>query len=678
MSNPIESGSQGGIDPLDRDQLVELFDGELLLDEIDGKGYDCEALYQLPSGCNELQNDLVRAEEAAIDDVNEHLPKISELSQQIEQCDGVLAGMEEVLGGFRGRLAELNRDISEIQAQSCEMQARLARRLEVHKLLTRTIDQLAITPENIKVLLQGRVDEEYTASLLALQKNLKFTRSEAGRKLPAFKQMALEHDKLRLKTAATIRHFFLHQLGSLGSIKEGELADLHRLQREVLLPNKTLYHIVIAQHPGVAAEIAQYYANYSTAYHLQKFRCYFTNLLRRQLVVGDKADLIGNDDTQKKALLDFSIFGGTMTLKDKHNLLSLGERGLVLEFPESYTPLSAHGVTKHPFEELFKSFNYVFSVSLAQEHCFLHQFLAVKEKELPAELHPEQMFQDIFCQVFKYVHKSCVQHAESSYDAIGILLCIRLNAQFAAELRNQLAATKLDVDYFQVTDRIFWPRFQHLLNAHIDSLKSRSSRYAEMAASILVLADGHDEPMLLTSLSRLKSDFLLALGKMKDKIPNSRQGHVFLLNNYDLIQGVLSGHPPKAVEGEMSHFKRLHASVLEDYINEELVHRFGEIVTLSEGPDVAPSAAHGSQLVSQFNQTYRANLANLNASVLRQFPNLQLATSVLHTLLAHLMLVYSKFLSSLDSRSNGKPPLSVVPLSLHQLKAEVKKYRSNF
>lgn len=622
-----------------------------------------------------------------------HLPKISELSKHIEQCDGVLTGIEEVLGGFRGRLAELNRDISEIQAHSCEMQARLAKRLEVHKLLTRTVEQLTIAPENIKVLLRGRVDDEYIASLLAQQKNFKFSRKEAGKTHPAFKQMALEHGKLRFKMAATIRQFFLDHFGNPGSIKVGELVDLHLLQREVLLTHKALYHVVIAQHPGVAAEIAQYYVNYATTYHSQLLRCYLTNLLRQQLVVGDKADLIGSDDNPKKALLDFSIFGGTMTLKDKHNLLSLGERGLVLEYPDSYNPLSIHNDTKHPFEEIFKSFNYVFSASLEREYRFLHQFFAIKEKELPPELHPEQMFHYIFCQVFKHVHKICAHHAELSYDAIGLLLCIRLNGQFSAELRDQLATTALDMNYFQVTDRIFWPRFQHLLNAHIDSLKKSvlvssfnpkhthphflSRRYAELAASILELAVGYDEPMLLTSLSRVKAEFLIVLGKMKEKIRNSRLGHVFLLNNYDLILGVLSGHPLRAVEGEMSHFKLLHASELEDYIKEELVHWFGEIVTFDD-PSVGLSVSHSSHLVDRFNQGYRANLAKLNASVLRQFPNLQHATSILHTLLAHLMLVYSNFLSSIDATFNRETPLSVVPVPLHQLIAEVKKYKSNF
>ncbi|KAJ9086450.1 Vacuolar protein sorting-associated protein 52 [Entomophthora muscae] len=669
------------------DERIALLQESELIHDAFTNGVDLRAYTE------EAQKELLEAEEALINDFNDQLPAILELSKQVEQCDGVLAAMEQVLGGFRGRLRELNQDISEIQAQSREMQIKLAKRLEVHRLLTRTIDQLAISPENIRIILEGHIGTDYVASLLALQKNFMFMQLEAGRKLPAFKQMAPEHDKLRFKAAKTIRQFFLSQLESLGSLA-GELADLHRLQRDILLPFKSLYHVMVSRHPGVAAEIAQYYVNYSIVYHLQTFDHYLKSLFRRQLVVGDKLDLLGNDSSQKKALLDFSVFGGAVSLKDKHNLLSLGERGLVLEFPEDYVPIGLHGVTKHRFEELFKSFNFALSVSLAQEHLFLQQFFVIKQKEFPAELLPEQMFKDIFARVFKRVHNTLQQQIDGSYDAIGILLCIRLNGQFSAELRDQLGITSLDGDYFHTTDRIFWPRFQAVLNSHIHSLKKSSlvssfnpkdilphylsRRYAEMAASMLTLAQGHDEPMLFTSLSRLRVEFLAALEKMKSKIHLYKLSLIFLLNNYDLIMGVLGEHPPRAIEAELAQFKTLHSITLDEYIQEELVPLFGDITKLVEDPNTDLSANHCSQLVSHFNQGYRPKLAKLNSTIMGNFPNLQHATAILHRILAHTMLVYSKFLSSIDANFTGANPLSVVPVSLHQLKAEIKKYRSNF
>lgn len=60
-------------------------------------------------------------------------------------------------------------------------------------------------------------------------------------------------------------------------------------------------------------------------------------------------------------------------------------------------------------------------------------------------------------------------YAENSYDAVGILLCIRVN------LQHQLIMQKRRIpclDYFlNAINLLLWPRFQAIMDLHINSVR---------------------------------------------------------------------------------------------------------------------------------------------------------------------------------------------------------------
>jgi hypothetical protein len=64
-------------------------------------------------------------------------------------------------------------------------------------------------------------------------------------------------------------------------------------------------------------------------------------------------------------------------------------------------------------------------------------------------------------------------------------------------------------------------------------------RYAEFAASLLVLNDGYDDAILSNSIHRLRDEFEAVLSRMSNELTDSPKRIAFLVNNYDLILSVL-------------------------------------------------------------------------------------------------------------------------------------------
>ena len=71
-------------------------------------------------------------------------------------------------------------------------------------------------------------------------------------------------------------------------------------------------------------------------------------------------------------------------------------------------------------------------------------------------------------------------YIENSYDAVGILLCIRINTQLALELqRRRVPALE---GYTNSTNMTLWPRFQHVMSLHVESLKRMAATKSVISA----------------------------------------------------------------------------------------------------------------------------------------------------------------------------------------------------
>src|SRR3954471_16211448 len=68
-----------------------------------------------------------------------------------------------------------------------------------------------------------------------------------------------------------------------------------------------------------------------------------------------------------------------------------------------------------------------------------------------------------------YIQQTTKNIVDASYDAIGILLCIRINMQLALELQRRRVPTL--ENYTNATNMLLWPRFQNIMDLHVESVK---------------------------------------------------------------------------------------------------------------------------------------------------------------------------------------------------------------
>ncbi|CAG8736788.1 6162_t:CDS:2, partial [Racocetra persica] len=287
---------------------------------------------------------------------------------------------------------------------------------------------------------------------------------------------------------------------------------------------------------------------------------------------------------------------------------------------------------------------------------------------------------DIFAEIFDTTIKmglnSTKQYVETTYDAIGILLCIRLNTQFALELqRRRVPALE---GYTNQTNMLLWPRFQAIMDMQIESLRKATNklivkdvhphhiarRYGEFSASILILNEDYNDPILSNNLLRLRNELEQFLEKMAKAFDEYKSSLIFLINNYDLIITILGETGGKAVEAEVNHFRELLNGQISGFVEEELQPYFGSLISFIK------------QISSDFAATWRQSITSINTSVIQHFSNFKNGTSILHAVLGQLIIYYTKFCNILEERMNdGSVRIKHQPVGVQSVMVEIKKFR---
>ena len=205
--------------------------------------------------------------------------------------------------------------------------------------------------------------------------------------------------------------------------------------------------------------------------------------------------------------------------------------------------------TTHFPEFHFRHFNAALIENAAVEYTFISEFFSHKKYDQLGA-----MFNQIFDPTFALGKTFTKNLVDTTFDSLGILLCVRLNqyAQFEMQKRRIPAAE----GYLNATNMLLWPRFQIVMDAHCDSLRRNNNhklllsapaklsaaphpltmRFASLLQGILSLSAeaGDDEPVA-NSLGRLRSDFEAFLTKLSSGIAETRKRERFLANNYSLV-----------------------------------------------------------------------------------------------------------------------------------------------
>ncbi|RCH82501.1 hypothetical protein CU097_004256, partial [Rhizopus azygosporus] len=594
------------------DSIFDNFDDELL-------DITLEKDMDLREYANKIIEEKVTAQEELERNYLENVQSFIDLHTEIQYCDQVLGRMEGLLNAFQSDLGNISSEIQNLQEQSTLMNVKLKNRKTLEARLGKALQGMVIPPYMIRKITEEEVDETWLEYLTTINKQMRFIKANQHRPIKALQNVGPELEKLRLKAASTIRDFFLSRIQLLCVPN----ANIQIMQQSVFLKYKNLHSFVMERHHDAATEIRQTYINALRWYFHNHFERYSKGLIKLQTVSAEKSDLIGIEESARKG----GIFGGTKVALNKTNVFALGDRSDTLRIQDPGVILihvAEAKEQKYQFEQLFRSFNLTLIDNASSEYLFIHEFFSRDSKS--AADTTKTIFQSIFEPTEKVGIQFTKTYVENCYDAVGILLCIRINTQLALELqRRRVPALE---GYTNATNMLLWPRFQHIISLHIDSLKKMfhskslvkdihphyiTRRYAEFAASLLVLNDGYDDAILSNSIHRLRDEFEAVLSRMSNELTDSPKRIAFLVNNYDLILSVLQETHSHAVENEVNYFKQLHSLQKNAFVDEQLKPYFGPMIQCVQKPENC-SIPDLERISSHFTQTWRQSLKSINAS----------------------------------------------------------------
>ena len=137
------------------------------------------------------------------------------------------------------------------------------------------------------------------------------------------------------------------------------MANPH-LQQDTLMKFKALYRFVAQYAAGTAKDIRDEYIDTMSKIHVSYFKTYVERLLKLQYAVADKDDLMGVEDTPKRA----GFFGAKAArLKHRATVFTVGDRGKLLAeldapiiVPHTAKEMRGKAARRFTYERLFRRY----------------------------------------------------------------------------------------------------------------------------------------------------------------------------------------------------------------------------------------------------------------------------------------------------------------------------------
>ncbi|KAI0431667.1 Vps52-domain-containing protein [Xylaria sp. FL1042] len=506
--------------------------------------------------------------------------KFEDLHQSIQACDEILASVETNLASFRNDLATVSADIETLQARSAALNVRLENRKAVEKELAPVVEEISVSPSVVAKIADGHVDEAWVKALNEIDKrDTAYKKGDSGSEQnKGLQDLGPLLEKLVQKAIERIRDFLVAQIKALRSPH----INAQIIQQQNFLKFKELFSFLHKHHPTLANEICLAYMNTMRWYYANQFTRYENALKKIKLHVLDKLDVLGNEDTSRRgAALSSSRIAGP-----PHDAFNVGRRIDILRTSNqaaisSY--LAEEDQSTHYLETPFRNFNLALIDNVTSEYTFLASFFSPALSYSTISRHFTYIF-DPTLQLGQALTKALVSE---TYDAIGLLLSIRLNQHFQFELqRRKIPAAE---GYINGTAMLLWPRLQFVMNAHCESIRTLTTalptrpppkadqaklstaphvvtqRFGQLLHGILSMSTeaGDDEPVV-TSLRRLKSEIEAFLTKYSTAFgTDKRKRERFLYTNYSLILTIISDIGGKLATEEQEHFEGLKTAFQE-------------------------------------------------------------------------------------------------------------------
>jgi hypothetical protein len=643
LSLPSSKNNAGSGDTGMLDDLTELSEAQLsndlrvFLENPSLKAALADGTLDLASYSSTVEQELAECEGQCIAKYREKAADIVELQHEMEECDAVLAALQEMLLGFQADLGGLSGDIRQLQDTSKKMGVQLTNRQASTEGLRSFLSHIVLSPQLAQAIAKGPVNPLFLQSIKELEQIYKdchdttpkeWSCGEAPSSTVAGNEMQSHVEQLRLVAVSRVREYFLQQMQSLRKPQ----TNIRMIQSHGLVQYADLYDFLVDLAPDIANEIFKSYTDSMSKTLYALFRTYQAQLIPLDATkhAATRQDVLAMEDS----LLRDTI---TTKVKKRVDVFTLGNRATeVLQTQE--TPILAHvAMSEHqkfPYERLFKS-------------CLLHLVDAVTNEHVVCrQLFKRDAFIPLFTPTLGLLLEQLENYLFSCHDALCLLLMIKVAHQFK-RLAKKRTIHSLDPFLDQIT-KLLWPRLQTVMQAHRRSIQQAtpvslggvdlhahyvSRRFAEFSCSILMIlhkgtkgeatsggnttttsssAASESAPpktpnsamkratsnlsasatdvtlgsaatsrpsageMLWQDLNELVDDFVALLERLAEEHTSNKKRVVFLINNLDQIVCIFQ---ERRVAGkELNRILELLLAQRELFVEEELLHGFSKMI----------------------------------------------------------------------------------------------------
>uniref|UniRef100_A0A672K762 Vacuolar protein sorting-associated protein 52 homolog n=1 Tax=Sinocyclocheilus grahami TaxID=75366 RepID=A0A672K762_SINGR len=591
----------------------------------------------------QVETELQRIEQASIKDYIKESQNIASLHNQITACDSIL----------------------EVSAFSlCEFN--LCAILEYLK-------NCVCVCVCFSVILDSPVTEqEFLEQLHELNSKINYAKELSFRETLACSDIQDIVDRLKIKAVSKIREFILQKIYSFRKPMTN-----YQIPQNTLLKFRFFYQFLLANERTVAKEIRDEYVDTMSKIYFSYFKSYSGRLLKVQYEdVADKDDLMGVEDTP--------------SLKSRNTIFTLGQRGAVLSPAELEGPIliphaAQRGDSRYPYETLFRSQYYALLDNGCREFLFLSDFFMVAGNSAL------DLFSSIMGKTLSMFLKNLSTYLSDCYDSIAVFLCIHIILRFRAitAKRNIPALDK----YWEAVLELLWPRFELILEMNIQSIRNTDPQklgvldtrphYTSLSSSVQIRCFATLTAAVIWFQVEVEN-FVL---KMAAEFPSRRDQLIFLINNYDMMLGVLmerAADDSKEVEG----FQQLLLARTQEFIEEILSPPFGGMIAFVKESEalmekgqldkLRTDEARITQLVRGFSSSWKQSVEALSQDVMRSFTNFKNGTSIIQGALTQLIQYYHGFHKVLSQPTFRSLAVRSELINLHHLMVEVKKHKPNF
>ena len=439
----------------------------------------------------QVSTDLQALSKESIGDYDAQASKVWELCDKLGQCDSVLVDMQDMLHDFQFHIGKISSEIKQLQDDSMVMSVKLRNRRAGEARLHAFLQSVAVPEEMVRTLCNAPLDAKFVESVVSLNSKIAFLRTNvppsrsssataaragavaaavaAGEdpdvaaaaavaadlswlavapcKTKAAEDTAPQIEKLRLKVVTRIREGMLERFQQLRSAN----TNIQLIQTSSLLKFHPCIAFLAEHAPSLALEVQQHYVAVMSRTLYLLYRKYHADLkvrLRKQRA--GKNDTIAVEERALKSILSSRVGfkdGDTLSIGDRENTIEC-----VFDPPVIAHHAEASEATYH-YEVIFRSMLAHLCNVAHFEYRFLYNFFGAERAGA--------VFNEVFARTLADQLEGLETFLASDFDAITLLIMIRLVARHRARLRDRQAFTGLD-SFLGRQHTLLWTRLDNV------------------------------------------------------------------------------------------------------------------------------------------------------------------------------------------------------------------------